>query len=214
MKFCFILPPEYADIIEGWHLILAQETYKVRPKGYVIMDNGAAELGSSLELSELKKAYLSYYPDEVVLPDAIGNYRETIKRSYEAISEFKAKLMAVPQGANAEEWWECFKMLCQFVHVVGISKYAPIDRFEAARKIDMPVHLLGIRNNESIDNYIDVSIPNIRSIDSSYPVRCTYANIRLREVEKKPKLGELPKRGIIDKELLLDNLKYINEVFK
>jgi len=96
---------------------------------YVILDNGAYELGASFQFEHVLKIAEEIIPDEIVLPDVFLNKAGTIieaVKGFEMLSKQSAfeqcNLMVAPQGRNTLEWVECFEYLVSAVHpdVIGI----------------------------------------------------------------------------------------------
>jgi len=151
IKVANILPTKYLLPLESnnqsdIHILLAHRVlvdkeyvsyYNKRQKqgDFLILDNSAFELGSSLSLDLLTKAIVLCNPDEFVLPDVLKNKQETIKRSIKFLSEFKNKdymrFMAVPQGKNIEEWVTCYEYFAQNkdINTIGIGAIYASDIF-------------------------------------------------------------------------------------
>jgi hypothetical protein len=91
---------------------------------YVILDNGAYELGSSVPFEHVLEVAEQIKPNEIVLPDVFLDSAATIKATeaaWEALHSFSqdeytyTNLMAVPQGKNSDEWIACLKILVKMV---------------------------------------------------------------------------------------------------
>lgn len=101
--------------------------------GYKILDNSLIELGGAVNLQRVLDAAEKIGADEIILPDVFQNGPATIKATQKALVELLKiypngkipyKLMAVAQGKDEEEWYECYKYLMDnpYVDVVGIPK--------------------------------------------------------------------------------------------
>lgn len=101
--------------------------------GYKILDNSLIELGGAVSLQRVLDAAAHIDADEIILPDVFQNGPETIKVVKASIEElleiypdgkFPYKLMAVAQGKDEKEWYECYQSLMSnpYVDVVGIPK--------------------------------------------------------------------------------------------
>lgn len=95
---------------------------------WVMMDNGAWE-GCPLSSEDLLRCVLLLSPNEVVLPDVIGEAKDTLKASHTFLKELvkrtpspspqdewdldeeyertRPSVMFVPQSAYAPTWWKC-----------------------------------------------------------------------------------------------------------
>lgn len=102
-------------------------------KGYKILDNSLIELGGAVNLQRVLAAAEKIGADEIILPDVFQDGPATIEAVTEAIKELLTiypngnipyKLMAVAQGKDEKEWYECYKFLLSnpYVNVVGIPK--------------------------------------------------------------------------------------------
>lgn len=124
-----------------------------RPDRYRIVDSGVFEdqenCPSALKLLEIA---LELDADEVVAVDVIGDRDGTLRAVDEFLSleeDFPFKIMAVPQGANWEEWFDCYNEFIQNPRIdvigvtyykhpagleeVGIANFGIPNRYEAAR---------------------------------------------------------------------------------
>lgn len=92
---------------------------------YVIMDNGAHELGMGQTHSELLMRCRSIGANEVVLPDVLFDRRGTVERTKQMLKwiigpgwdEYNEtgcpRCMVVPQGTDRSDWAICLKSLLQ-----------------------------------------------------------------------------------------------------
>ena len=132
-------------------------------KGYKILDNSLIELGGSVDLQRVLDAAAHIDADEIILPDVFRDGPATIRAAKASIQEllaiypdgkFPYKIMAVAQGRDEKEWYECYKFLLDNPHVdvVGIpkvlAKMHPAGRPHFVNKLcDLkykPHHLLGL----------------------------------------------------------------------
>lgn len=102
-------------------------------KGYKILDNSLIELGGSVDLQRVLDAAVHIDADEIILPDVFRDGPATIRATKAAIQEllaiypdgkFPYKIMAVAQGRDAEDWYECYQFLLNnpYIDVIGIPK--------------------------------------------------------------------------------------------
>lgn len=101
--------------------------------GYKILDNSLIELGGAVDLQRVLKAADQIGADEIILPDVFQKGPETVDAVNVAISELREnyvnqkwpyKLMAVAQGRDEKEWYECYCKLLDIpeIDVIGIPK--------------------------------------------------------------------------------------------
>jgi hypothetical protein len=140
MRTCLIPPvpdlDRFIDRSHDHHLVLSHliddhpryaNFYSKRAHAYgdyVILDNGAKELGSGLGLETLLQHAIRIGAKEVVLSDTRYNAESTIelgKRELQWLVDFegramyeaadKPRIMIVPQGGNPREWERCLEEL-------------------------------------------------------------------------------------------------------
>jgi hypothetical protein len=143
MKFAPIPPTGLlGEFSSTYHLCLAHVLrsdtrqlvyYKERTANlddYVILDNGAYELGRSVPFQHVVEVAKEIGPDEIVLPDVFLDKKETILAACEGHKIFMAEpewaayinLMVAPQGKNLTEWLQCLDALINAMKpdVIGI----------------------------------------------------------------------------------------------
>lgn len=141
-EFCFIAPtaylPQYATH-SSTHLVLAHlvatdEEYadfyrNLTNEHYIIMDNGAFELGESYDPSELLNLAENCGANAIVLPDYPGQHQSKTIAAAETLGpKFKEAgfdLMFVPQAevGNLEGWIEAYQYAASNEHIdiIGMS---------------------------------------------------------------------------------------------
>lgn len=153
-------------------------------KGYKILDNSLIELGGSVDLQRVLDAAAHIDADEIILPDVFQNGPATIKATKASIEElltiypdgkFPYKIMAVAQGKDEKEWYECYQFLMNnpYVDVVGIpkvlAKMHPAGRPHFVNELCnlkyKPHHLLGLWYSTNEFNEYE-RIDDIRSCDT------------------------------------------------
>jgi len=71
------------------------------------MDSGSFE-NEQVSIQEMNEAATLLKADEVVLPDAPGDFKQTLKRSWRALGKVaSSRVMFVPQGRTHREWCDC-----------------------------------------------------------------------------------------------------------
>lgn len=207
MKVASILPLVYLDKTRdnSYHMALAQfvgvnekytNFFKARKAEgkFVIMDNGAAE-GYQPTILELIPKIAHLMPSEVVLPDTLYDIRYTLINGEKAIFELEKvfpehpfQIMAVPQGDNFEDWYDCLKEMMSWpIDTIGVSKFTTARfgadiRFKAVQliakenaKLKRPkqIHLLGCHNHPTevyeIVRFFNKSQEVVRGVDSALP---------------------------------------------
>lgn len=173
-----------------------QKKYWREFAGYKVLDNGAFELGSSIELNTLLDIARAINADEVVLPDVFRDVDETLKRTEEAIKvvdKYKEKglirpdlkLMAVPQGKDLYEWLTCFETFLKNPKIDVIAINRDSARFYGSRlktlehvyagiiavnpDIVKEYHLLGMQDNIHEAREVAEKFGWVRSMDSCFP---------------------------------------------
>lgn len=143
MKLALITGPLGFPLVRefhlGYHLVLAHKCLEdpsylsfyqtLRDLGhFIILDNGAAEMQSSIPFERVMEVAARLQPDEIVMPDELGNGDATMTYfdSWENEVPLR-KRMGVPQGRSWDEWRNCLHhMLRAGVHTIGVAK-----RYEA-----------------------------------------------------------------------------------
>lgn len=152
--------------------------------GYKILDNSLIELGGAVDLGRVLVAADYIGADEIILPDVFQNGPATIDVVNQALSKLNDlypnrswpyKLMAVAQGKDEKEWYECYMALMKNpdIDVIGIpkvlAKMHPQGRPHFVNELcalrQKPHHLLGLWY--SVTEFNDYErIRDIRSCDS------------------------------------------------
>lgn len=152
---------------------------------FLMLDNGADELGQPLPVEELLCAAKKVSPDVIVAPDVhndatttINNFRELMER------EPPYMIMGVVQGKAIEECLACvtefFK--CSTLSHIGVpfdvmcEKTDPLVKLSSSRKevvralskFACSIHLLGISLPEELVAY--TNIKNVQSVDTGTPI--------------------------------------------
>lgn len=198
------------------HLVLADKQYaefyrQLRKCGFhIILDNSAFELeqqGKGLDPEPVLEAAQIIDADEIICTDVLCDFWKTIESTNNFIDQYHKiwpeqetapQLQAVVQGANQEEWWECYRILLKMpeISVLGFSKIAiphcfygnritsgcvTKSRLIVSEAIENDVALLPTINGKSVhllggDNWsaYELSIQTkyrwIRSNDTSMPI--------------------------------------------
>jgi len=174
------------------HLLKDRDYYNFYKKSnkFKILDNGACELGKSIDTDNLIKWAYDLEVDMLVAPDCLLNKNETIKLWKKFKKDYAAlpfKIMAVPQGKTVLEYVKCLEYFEKEkrVDIIGLG-YKPIStsfyrKYKTHKKdvtttrlnlvkeyiIKKPTHLLGLGSSggyEILHNNISATT------DSASPV--------------------------------------------
>lgn len=185
-----------------YHLVLAHllqdqdylDFYR-EVEGYKILDNGAAE-GSLVDNEELIAMAYKIKANEIIIPDSMGNYKETkiLTKNFKNIAKAnkRFKYTAVLQGSTMGE-------ICQSYLDVGTTKWVDnialprfmqhIDHYERVWwastiknnfKSSREIHCLGATSWTSEIGVL-ASQNCARGLDTSMPIVLGLAGIRLSE---------------------------------
>jgi len=214
MQASIISPVSLLDAVslrQKLHLVLVQElerskayadfyTNVIRPRGdYLILDNGAFELGEAASAELLLKWVRLLHPDEIVLPDVREDSFATLSRTTDFIQhvlpliDYPIKCMAVPQGKNLQEWMMCLHIMLSIPQITCIGPYEEsadwfpyggrlslLERIKSDVLGKVDVHLLGM-DEDLVE--LRVGGPTVcswvRSTDSSKPVCYGLGGVKL-----------------------------------
>jgi hypothetical protein len=197
MKFALITGPNGFDLVKdlglGYHLVLAQHCISDRKYmdfycelhrmgHFLILDNGAAEMQHAIPFEDVLKVAEDLQPEEIVMPDALGNFDETCRLILLHInSVVPRRRMGVPQGKDWDEWTRSLELMLSLgMRTIGIAKrYEALEggRCQALRLFNersngsVDVHLLGCYKNpwqEALD--VAKKFPWVRGLDSAAPL--------------------------------------------
>lgn len=187
------------DALGDYQLLLAHEVVvrateyahyyygSARPRPFVILDNGAAELGEPLSVGRMQSAAITCRANVIVLPDIIGDSIKTISMGADAVRKYGAlpdgmEFMAVAQGQSLEEIVACGKALLGLsphVGFVAVPKHVTAKlgtRQEVVRRLSkaassamFKIHLLGFSDNIA-DDMASAAYPGVVGIDSAMPI--------------------------------------------
>lgn len=211
MKF-FTLPPvsnlELMDLGTAGHFCLAHlyltdPDYRShflhirqRPNSFILLDNGAAE-HSLVSQDVLLRIVEELKPDEVIAPDVLNNYLQTILNLHSFIKAMEDKglhqhtnIFFCPQGDNMKEWMKSYIHGLETAQVatIGLSKIAlphcmfkakddtmiatsrslTLIALDALSLITKPIHLLGAET--PLEFLEDLAYSKVRSTDSCLSV--------------------------------------------
>ncbi len=202
---------------------------------FIILDQGAAELKASVKGSLLIGVAKQLKPNIIVAPDVIYNKDETIDRTDAFLKEYwfdlkdlDIKVMAVPQGANSDEWYSCYQKFNSDPHIdwLGISMfYTPKfnKRLEVlkviAPTVQKPCHLLGLWDNP-YDLLEERKFDFVKSVDTAKPIEFALEGLVLADWANHKHLDDdwyfgLDGEAIAGhRQLIANNVKHFVRLFK
>lgn len=206
MKYAVITPPHGFDLVDqlglGYHFTLAQYfsdfeyasfyMRKRRQGHFIMLDNGAAELGASISLDMLLWAADLVEPDEIVMPDVLDDYEKTLERTEAALGRVVPRRRAMcPQGTTWKEWTECARQMiemgCKTLCVAKRYEKLPGGRPHALRIVKAngwdkthDIHLLGCYDNPMSEIYMACQVlPTLRGVDTGAAVAYAQQGVSL-----------------------------------
>jgi hypothetical protein len=171
---------------------------------WIIMDNGAGDFSITTTQDDLIKIIQDLEPSEIIPIDILYNKEATIYNLDRFVEMMKAnnlldkaKIFAVPQGKDKQEWFECYEYMLNhpYVSTIGLSKitipyiYKTGSKdagimearhlcYEELKSLDLikkPIHCLGAGDPREFLKYIND--PLMRSTDSCFSVWSAMNNI-------------------------------------
>lgn len=157
---------------------------KIKDTQLSVLDNGAYELGKSIDIELLYELGELYRPSHIVLPDVYGNYEETREWVEAYLSLFgdisTPKFFAALQGNTIDEYLKCYDFYNSHpaIDIIGInfriiedtSRLKFLESLFAMRYVEKKVHLLGCSNPGEFLDYGEWVKKRIYSVDTSSPI--------------------------------------------
>lgn len=164
---------------------------KRRRKRFTILDNGAFETGEAIDdITYINLAH-KLLPDVLVIPDVIKNPKETLIRynkfqrlwSSQQVQIPNVQLMGVLQAGANIDYADILvnQYLSTGVEWIGIPYASGLDRYQLIKKHPewKNVHILGLPHLSEVFSLL--TLPNVKSIDSSLPVKASMDKKELLE---------------------------------
>jgi len=214
MKLALIPPIAYLeDFSTDYHLVLAhlyrdnrvyRAFYKARKAvgEFIIMDNGAAELGASISQLELFELARDLKPNVLVCPDVLHKADATLAVANHFLDDYASDLssldidlMAVPQGEDFSRWRKAYVWFNTdpAVSWLGISKYAPIERLQLLDEIRGSIrkrcHLLGLADNMDVIEK-EKKFSFVESTDTAVPIKLGLQGLTLERYNERNKMKD------------------------
>lgn len=188
LSFHFVLAQRLQDRLE------AQWWYASRSRhgDFIMIDNGAAE-GEMVTNDVLLRVASSVRADEIILPDCLRNVEETLKLSMNQRllqSVPYTSRVAVPQGADWDEWEYCLQELVKRCRptTIGVPKWLnelPGGRLKALEILwrgryhqRYRIHLLGAARGLRKE-LSELNMPFVRSMDTALPIALAQVGERI-----------------------------------
>lgn len=197
-RFAPVAPPEVLHkmkenlILGTYHLLLAHDVAgnpaKYRdlflPSDFIIMDNSVIELGTPVDATTMKAACNVVIPSVVVLPDVIGDFKQTVQLAERYLDQWASTglgpFMAVPQGQSENEIYACIDTYLRMPHIKAfgvpracvkpLGSRKPVIEYLNRVASDKHIHLLGFSDNLQ-DDILCTRLPGVSGIDSAVPIR-------------------------------------------
>jgi len=160
------------------------EFYKNVPKDrFMILDNGAFELGESISDYDYLKIAKALQPNVVVIPDVLRNPRKTLDRFRSFMSVWvtnslifpTTQLMGVIQANGSMDVAHTLGAFYEAHDIpwIGVPYVSDVDRIALIKSHPEweNVHILGLPVASDILTLC--TLPNVKTIDSSLPVKVT-----------------------------------------
>lgn len=213
---------------------------------WITLDNGAGDHDLISE-DVLFECMIDLKPNEVIPPDTLFDKDKTINALDNFIKRMinnnlinEIEIFAVPQGANKEEWLECYNYMLNHPNVktIGMSKLAiphaflgKVDNDQGIREsrwmcidlllesdlIKKPLHFLGGENPQEFIKYIELNNPLFRSTDSCFTILAGINNqdVSSSTYTRKPTPRNYFELSMDNKQidLAIKNIQYMNELF-
>jgi hypothetical protein len=166
---------------------------------HIILDNGVSEFKVPLESPVLLSLIQEAEPNELVLPDYLGDSVRTVQSVTSTARWFRehgytGRLMAVPQGSDPTGYLDCIYAYLADPHIdaIGLSKYFP--KFTGQPRADLveAIHTTGLHRRRSVDwhllgiceplgtlSELAANHPWLRGIDTCYPVLASMMGINI-----------------------------------
>ena len=224
MNIAHIVPPDWVGTYKlgAYRMALAHwvfqypkyaEQMRKDKSAYILMDSGSFE-DEQVSIGQINEAAEALKADEVVLPDAPGDSKETLTRSWDALGKIGTKrVMFVPQGRTHEDWCKCLDTwLAQWSkHSWGDSYKLSIGvaslreqnstksvtgtkaaLLEEVLDLDYPIHLLGLPHlgNHVKDLLKLAQAGGVRGIDTSTAFALGARGSLVTPIAKKIRLGD------------------------
>jgi len=210
MKFAFEIPTHYLETFaedQDYYFCIAPQVledkdykswYKAQSK-YIVLDNGAFELGYSLEPNQLIDLAYELGVSEVILPDFPGDLLKTLKYVEKFLKLIPPRtpfiFMGVLQGKDYNDVKKCYDEYSKLnLDVIGIpARWDKGSDFENEQfrlfilknlPIYQEIHLLGLCDLSFITEYKKYA----HRIDTSFPIVAAYLNLPLPTSKPKQRL--------------------------
>jgi len=185
----------------------------IRQPRFTILDNGAFETGEAISDEQYIELARRLKPNVLVIPDVYKDPRTTLIRFTRFIEIWQqapiegVSLMGVVHTDNDASWIEYLTNLYLIdAQWIGIPYATGLDRFQLIKKHPEweNVHVLGISHLSEALALLE--LPNVKSIDSSLPVKATMENKELFQAMA-ASIYASPAETTLDEALLQRNLQ-------
>lgn len=221
--YYFVLAHRYEtdESYRGFFLEIA----KNRCRKWILLDNGAFELGTSMAVDRLLDIVKELQPNEVVAPDRLMDGPKSLNMAQEFIPLVPkdVNICVIPHGKNVDEFVHYYKEVANLIRVdtIGLSivfhkRYKQLRPhvYNYLAKQDIldkqrDIHLFGL---DSLAELWCYQAGNIRSVDTSLPISCAWNRIGLPECDLPRKHKRVPDDVNLDLTQWQEAKQYINKL--
>ena len=166
----------------------------------VLLDNSIFELGKAFEAKSFVKWIEELKPTRYVIPDVLGNSKETIRNAEKWIKEYPdlpGESIGVVQGSNLFELTQCYLRIAELCDQIAICFHYPYyDQSDAGRALGRQNLIawwlkMGVIKETKKHHLLGCSLPQefafyknsnfIYSLDTSNPIVHGLKGIRYKE---------------------------------
>jgi hypothetical protein len=180
-------------LVQAPHLVTASDEAVKFYRGwgqstrhFLILDNGAYELGGEADIQATIEAAKMVHPDEIVCPDTIKNATQTVNLCCSLalrLTRYAPSIMIIPQGRDGVEWLACLNIMHGIVeemgipYSIGIPKYLELEEGGRLRALEHTfryttadhIHLLGTQSSIYEFRNLAMAYPALRGADTTLP---------------------------------------------
>lgn len=186
-----------------------------RTKRFTMLDNGAFETGEAVDDEQYIELATQLRPDVLVVPDVYKDPLKTVERCINFMNKWQTRdipdcaLMGVLQVNEDIRWIHTLSHIYSHYNIkwIGVPYATGLDRAQLIKQRPEweNVHILGLPHLSEV--FALAELPNIKSIDSSLPVKSAkYGYNLLQRMDAHSIRSTAPDFVDIDSSLLNTNL--------
>lgn len=240
MNVAHVVPPQWRKVFSLGDYRIAfvpwvLDGWRFESEGFTILDHGLFESDLSIPSTpDILRAIAMVQPDEVVLPDVLGDSQGTLEAAIEILLYLPhlTKVMFVPQAESLSEWKEC---LAQFLNgsgvkpTIGLSSLrqpgslkaqigSRVPMMEYLHASSFQMHMLGLC---SVRCFVEEELPaalkyGVRGIDTCAAFALGARNMSLTPRSPRLFLGSRNYKGLdaTQRDLIRFNIETLNKWVK